>query len=265
MKEGHIKSVNNRCAELDGAIAPQLEICAETPQACLAAFEGGAHRIEICAALNEGGITPSDGLIRGAIAAANGLPVYVILRPRSGNFVYSDAEFRIMCADLEHAGSLGASGFAAGILTSDGTVDELRMRHLIRLAGDKEVTFHRAFDHTQNLKEALERIIAIGCQRVLTSGGKPTVREGMNTIGELVQQATHRLRIAAGGGVTPTIAAELRRIANVDVHVSLRRKNRFSASPIQDPLWDRRHDSTDISVKDVQEMASVLAGSQACA
>jgi copper homeostasis protein len=241
-------------------MTPQLEICAETPQACSAAFEGGAHRIEICTALSQGGVTPSHGLIRAAIAAAKGLPVYVLLRPRPGNFVYSDAEFKIICADLEHAATLGVSGFVTGILTPQRTVDELRMRDLIRLAGEKEVTFHRAFDHTHNLPDALEQIIAIGCRRLLTSGGKPAVTEGINTIADLARQAANRLRIAAGGGVTPAVAAELRRIPGVDLHVSLRRKTRPRSSRPHDPLWDGQNETTEISVRDIQHMASMLAG-----
>jgi copper homeostasis protein len=254
--------MNDGRAPLDHIVLPQLEICAETPQACFAAFQGGAHRIEICAALGQGGVTPGHGLIRAAIAAANGLPVYVLLRPRVGNFVYSDSEFQIICDDLEHAARLGASGFVTGMLTRERSVDELRMRHLIRLAGEKEVTFHRAFDQAQNLGEALEQIIAIGCGRLLTSGGRPTVREGLHTIKDLERQAKSRLRIAAGGGVTPAVAAELRRFANVDLHVSLQRKACLATSRERDPLWDSRNDPTEISVKDVQVMASVLAGSR---
>jgi copper homeostasis protein len=224
----------------------------------LAAYEGGANRIEICAALGEGGVTPSHGLIRAAIAAANGLPVYVLLRPRTGNFVYSDGEFKIICVDLEHAASLGVAGFATGILDAQGNVDSARMRALVKLAGEKQVTFHRAFDHTQNLREALEEIIAVGCRRVLTSGGGPTVGEGMSTIADLATQAGNRLRIAAGGGLTPAIACKLRSMAAVDLHVSLRRKRRRS-SGMHDPLWDPGNAATEILVSDVQALASILS------
>jgi copper homeostasis protein len=130
------------------------------------------------------------------------------------------------------------------------------MRDLVRLAGDKEVTFHRAFDHAQDLDQALEQIIDVGCRRLLTSGGRPTVPEGLKTIADLARRAGQRLRIAAGGGVTPAVASELRRIANVDLHVSLRRTTRPG-----DPLWNRDNETADISVRDVKEMVSVLAGS----
>jgi copper homeostasis protein len=241
----------------------QLEICAETVQACSAAFEGGADRIEICSALNEGGVTPSHGLIQAAIAAARELTVHVLLRPRAGNFVYSDREFIAMCADLEHAATLGAAGFAVGILRSDGSPSVARMRELVRLAGDREVTFHRAFDLVSDVREALETVIDIGCGRVLTSGGKPTVGQGMGTIVELAQQANGRIRIAAGGGVSPEIAKELRRVANVDLHVSLRPKNgrpenRYRSVAAQDPLWEQQNEPAEISVDDVRVFAAII-------
>lgn len=154
--------------------------------------------------------------------------------------------------DLEHAATLGAAGFVAGILTAQSTVDEARMRDLVRLAAGKEFTFHRAFDHTRDLCQALEQIIAVGCSRLLTSGGKPRVAEGLHTITKLAAQAGNRIRIAAGGGVTAEIAMLLRRIANVDLHASLRPSS-------QDPLWNDFSCTTDISSLDVQELASVLS------
>ncbi len=145
----------------------QLEICAETLQACVAAREGGADRIELCSDLVEGGVTPSHGLIRRAILESK-LPVHVMLRPRAGNFVYSAAEFDVICSDLEHAAQLGAAGVVCGILREDNTVDEEKTAKLAKLAGPMEVTFHRAFDETPDLAQALEDVIACGCRRVLT-------------------------------------------------------------------------------------------------
>lgn len=238
-------------------LPPELEICAETPQACAAAAEGGAHRIEICTALDQGGLTPSHALIQAALYSAGGLPVHVLLRPRGGDFVYSDAEFRIVCGDLEHALALGASGFVFGALTPEGTVDVPRLQDVLRLAGPKQVTFHRAFDQTQNLFEALTIVIDSGFGRVLTSGGRPTVREGMQTIAALANQAAGRLRIAAGGGLTTDVATCLRRLANVDLHASLRKK--ASAQGAQtDPLWDTRGTDWNISAADVRALADTL-------
>ena len=129
----------------------ELEICAETLQACAAAELGGADRIELCSGLSEGGITPSHGFIRAALAHCK-LPIHILLRPRAVNFVYSEPEFSLMCEDLEHAASLNVAGFVAGCLNDDGKVDELRLRTLVHLAGERPVTFHRAFDHTPDLE-----------------------------------------------------------------------------------------------------------------
>ena len=239
--------------------AGQLEICAETVQACSAATEGGAHRIEICSALAQGGLTPSHALIHSAIEAGNGLPVHVLLRPRGGNFIYSEVEFKLICEDLEHSAALGVSGFVVGFLNPDGAIDEARTAAIVKLAQGREVTFHRAFDHARDLSEALEHIIALGCHRVLTSGGKPTVREGMHTIAALANQAAGRICIAAGGGVTPAVAAELLRLAKVDLHVSLRRRTRHYAQTANDPLWDSNAEPAAISSSDIQRLAALLA------
>jgi copper homeostasis protein len=201
----------------------QLEICAETLQACVAAREGGADRIELCSDLVEGGVTPSHGLIRRAILEGK-LPVHVMLRPRAGNFVYSAAEFDVICSDLQHAAQLGAAGVVCGILREDNTVHEARTAKLAKLAGPMEVTFHRAFDYASNLEQALEDVIACGCGRVLTSGGKPSAGEGEDALAALAEQARGRIRIAAGGGITVPIAARLLARARVDLHTSLRRR-----------------------------------------
>ncbi len=239
--------------------SPELEICAETPQACQAAQCGGAHRIEICAALDEGGLTPSHGLIQAAIQAAEGLPVHVLLRPRAGDFVYSEAEFEVIRRDLLHASDLGVAGFVVGILTHSGAVDCARIADLVSLAGAKPVTFHRAFDHSRDLPGALEQIIEAGCKRLLTSGGQPTVQEGQEAIVRLADQAGNRIRIAAGGGLTPALAAHLRRFANVDLHASLRYKSAAIPAASRDPLWDGDHRQREISSADVEDMAATLS------
>lgn len=201
-----------------------FELSAETLQACLVAREGGADRIELCSALSEDGLTPSHGLIRAAIEHS-GLPVHVILRPRGGNFVYTPDEFAAMRDDLLHARKLGASGFAVGVLHVDGTVDVGRIREMVALASPLEITFHRAFDLTPSLDAALEDVIAAGCQRVLTSGGKPDVVAGAEDIARLVGLAGDRIEIAAGGGLRPGNAASVARLTRArHFHGSLRRR-----------------------------------------
>ena len=200
-----------------------FELCAETLQACLAAREGGADRIELCTALSEGGLTPSHGLTRAAILRSR-LPVHVLLRPRSGDFHYTDDEFSLMREDLLHARSLGASGFVLGILRTDGTVDMERTRELVELAAPLEITFHRAIDYTISLEQALEDVIATGCKRVLTSGGEPDVLAGADKLARLVEIADGRIDIAVGGGLRIKDAAALARATGAShFHGSLRR------------------------------------------
>jgi copper homeostasis protein len=185
---------------------PVFELCAESLPACLEAREGGARRIELCSALSDGGVTPSHALIQAAVAQS-GLPVYVMLRPRAGNFVYSEEEFMLMLADVQHAAALGVSGFVAGIVDSEGKIDQRRMRRLVELAGGLEVTFHRAFDTLADLDDALEQVIATGCRRLLTSGGAPDVETGANRLRTLKERASGRIVIAAGGGLRLSNAA----------------------------------------------------------
>lgn len=200
-----------------------FELCAESIQACLAAREGGAHRIELCTALSEGGLTPSHALIRQAVERS-GLPVHVLLRPRGGDFLYSADEFQLMRDDLLHARQLGAKGFVLGILNADGRVDIARTRELVVLAAPLEVTFHRAFDYTASLDQALEDIIASGCRRVLTSGGEPDVVTGAATLAHLVRLSAGRIEIAVGGGLRLADAARLAQSTGAShFHGSVRR------------------------------------------
>jgi copper homeostasis protein len=199
-----------------------FEVCAEDLESCVAAREGGADRIELCCALAEGGLTPSHALI-GAAVAHSGLPVYTILRPRGGDFVYSDAEFALMQEDLEHARSLGVSGFVAGILRPNGNVDDNRMRLLVEQATPLEMTFHRAFDAAVNLEHALEDVIATGCRRLLTSGGAADVYTGAKRLRHLREQADERIAIAIGGGLRLETAAEVARVTGASqFHGSVR-------------------------------------------
>lgn len=200
-----------------------FELCAESAEACLAARDGGAHRIELCTALSEGGLTPSHGLIRAAIAMS-GLPVHVLLRPRSGDFIYTPAELEVMREDLKYARALGASGVVVGFLHADGSVDIERTCEFVALAGPLEVTFHRAFDYAASHPQALEDVIRTGCRRVLTSGGERDVVLGAQSLAQLVKQAAGRIDIVVGGGLRLDNAAGVARITGAwHFHGSLRR------------------------------------------
>ena len=200
-----------------------FELCAETIEACLAARDGGANRIELCSALIESGLTPSHGLIQEAVRHS-GLPVHVLLRPRGGDFVYTDAEFAVICEDLRHARLLGASGVVVGILHADCTIDIERTRELVALAFPLDVTFNRAFDNSASLEQALEDVIATGCRRILTSGGKRDVLSGAKMLARLFLQAAGRIDIAVGGGLRLENAVEVARVTGAEhFHGSLRR------------------------------------------
>ncbi|HWZ52919.1 MAG TPA: copper homeostasis protein CutC [Granulicella sp.] len=201
-----------------------FELCAESVEACDAGRDGGAHRIELCSALSEGGLTPSHGLIRAAIERS-GLPVHVLLRPRSGDFLYTTAELEVMRDDLKYARSLGASGAVLGFLHADGSVDIERASEFVALAGPLEVTFHRAFDYAAAHEQALEAVIAAGCSRVLTSGGERDVVRGATPLALLVKQAAGRIDIAVGGGLRLNNAAGVARVTGArHFHGSLRRR-----------------------------------------
>jgi copper homeostasis protein len=178
-----------------------FELCAETAEACVAARRGGADRIEICTDIRAAGLTPGRPLIEDAIRLS-GLPVHVLLRPRADNFLYSQEVFDQVAASLEVARNLGASGICIGFLNPNRTVALVPTRRLVEMAYPMAVTFHRAFDCTRDLEEALETIIETGCTRVLTSGGAPSVLDGAPMLARLVTLAAGRIEIAAGGGLT---------------------------------------------------------------
>jgi copper homeostasis protein len=177
-----------------------VEACVDSVASSIAAERAGAHRLELCDALVDGGTTPSAELIA-ACRAAVSIPVFVMIRPRGGGFVFSGEEREIMRRDIVIAAELGADGIVTGGLRTDNTVDDELLRFLVATARELPVTFHRAFDFTPELGASLGSLIEAGVQRVLTSGGAPTAADGMSTLAKLVQQAGSRVVVMAGGGV----------------------------------------------------------------
>ncbi|CAG8643971.1 5091_t:CDS:10 [Dentiscutata erythropus] len=180
---------------------PKFEVCVDSVISAINAENGGASRVELCDNLVEGGTTPSSGMISMALKRLK-IPVMVMIRPRGGDFCYSEEEFEVMCLDIQHAKILGTHGVVFGILKPDGSVDVERVAKLVEIASPMKVTFHRAFDMTGDPFKALNDIISIGnIQRILTSGCDSTVLEGLETIVELVKQAEDRIIIVPGGGI----------------------------------------------------------------
>ncbi|MGL6267965.1 MAG: copper homeostasis protein CutC, partial [Chitinophagaceae bacterium] len=177
-----------------------LEVIAYHIESCIIAQESGADRIELCANPGEGGTTPSYGMIRAAKAKCS-IPVFVMIRPRGGDFLYTDEEFRIMRDDIIQCREYGCDGVVLGLLKADGSVDINRTKELVQLAYPMEVTFHRAFDRVKDAHQSLEDLIDCGCTRILTSGLKPNAAEGVSLIRELVELADERIIIMPGSGV----------------------------------------------------------------
>lgn len=185
-----------------------LEICAFSLPAAIAAQRAGADRIEWCCGPEEGGMTPSAGLIRTAREVLQ-IPLYPIIRPREGDFLYTEEEFTVMLRDVQFCKEVGCDGVVIGILMSDGSVDTARCAKLVATAYPLGVTFHRAFDRASDPFAALETIIGIGCERILTSGQRPVATEGAGLIAELVREADDRIVIMPGSGVRASNIAEL--------------------------------------------------------
>lgn len=199
-----------------------IEIATTDFETTRLAVAGGAHRIELCASLSEGGVTPSYGTIRRCRESFT-VPLYPIIRPRGGDFLYSEQEFAIMKQDVLLCKSLQCDGVVIGMLHSDGKIDRDRTAALIELAYPLGVTFHRAFDRCVDPEAALEQLISIGCERVLTSGQQPTAPEGVSQIASLQQQAGDRIIIMPGSGVRPDNLIDLaRQTGCVEFHSSLR-------------------------------------------
>ncbi len=214
---------------------PILEVCCGDIESVLAANAGGAGRIELCSALSDGGVTPSAGLIMRAVEASD-IPVNVLIRPRGGDFLYNADEVAIMIDDINMARSLDAHGVVIGALTSDGLIDLDTVARLKEAAGGMSVTFHRAFDLCRNASDALNELIHLGCDRVLTSGQRQTAIEGIDTLRQLREQAQGKIMILAGAGINADSARTIIATGAADeVHASCRRE-------VKSPMQWRRPD-----------------------
>lgn len=186
-----------------------VEVCANGVESCLAAQEGGADRVELCAGIPEGGTTPSYGEIKVARRVLTTTRLHVIIRPRGGDFLYSDLEVERMAADIAVCRELGVDGVVFGCLNADGTIDVEKNRYLMDCSLGMSTTCHRAFDRAVNPEQALEDIIDLGFDRILTSGQQPKAIQGAELLARLNRQAGGRIILMAGSGVTEQNIREL--------------------------------------------------------
>lgn len=201
----------------------KLEICAYDIGSAIIAQQAGAHRVELCASPAGGGVTPSLGSVKMARQLLS-IGLFVMIRPREGDFYYSDIEFQTLLSDIEAAKQAGANGVVSGVLCTDGNVDVERTKILVDAAGPMEFTFHRAFDMTPDPFRALEDIIETGANRVLTSGQKPKAIIGAELIAGLVEKAGKRIAIMAGSGINPDNLLQILVSTKVnEVHLSARK------------------------------------------
>lgn len=189
----------------------QIEVCANSVESALNAQNAGADRVELCAGMPEGGTTPSIGQIMMARELLTRTKLHVIIRPRGGDFLYTDLEIQTMIKDIQAAKEFQVDGIVIGCLTANGDVDVKQMEHLMREADGLSVTFHRAFDMCRNPHQTLQEIIALGCDRILTSGQQPTAVQGIPMLKQLQMEADEHIIIMPGCGINPT---NIQQIAN---------------------------------------------------
>lgn len=199
-----------------------LEVCIDSVESAIAAERGGAQRVELCSDLLEGGVTPGAGLIA-SVRRHIAIGLFVMIRPRGGDFCYSDLEFEVMREEIRQAQRMGADGVVLGLLDNDGCIDTVRTRELVELAFPLPVTFHRAIDMSPDLEVAVEQVIATGASRILTSGGANNATHGMSEIAKMVELARGRISIMPGGGVSiKTIAKIAKATRATEFHSSVR-------------------------------------------
>jgi copper homeostasis protein len=236
-----------------------IEVCAYSLESALNAQLAGATRVELCGGVGEGGTTPSAGLIE-AVRHHIKIALYVMIRPRGGDFVYDEAELDIMKRDIVQARKLGADGVVLGVLLPSGEVDIDRSRQLIAYAQPMGVTFHRAFDLTPDPVKALEDVIATGAERILTSGQKPAALRGVSLLAILARKAGRRIEVMAGGGVSADNAAALVATGVHALHLTGKafRAGRQTYYPPDISMAGDIPDERSIMYSDTERIASVV-------
>lgn len=197
----------------------KIEICATSVQSVKNAEKSGAHRIELCSELAMGGITPSYGLIKEVLKQTS-LPVFVLIRPRSGDFTYSKEEFEVMKSDIQICIELGCSGIVSGVLRENQSLDIERTKELVEVSKPLEFTFHRAFDWIKDPEESLQTFIEVGVSRILSSGQSESAEKGLNTLIHWKKLVGNRLTILPGGGINPENVHKFKEAGFDEIHAS---------------------------------------------
>lgn len=237
----------------------QLEVIAFTIESCITAQQAGAHRIELCDNPGEGGTTPSAGMISRARDLSSIL-LYPIIRPRGGDFLYSEEEFKIMMHDVKLCNAIGTDGVVIGMLNADGSVDKERVKRLVEAAYPMGVTFHRAFDRVKDPVQSLEDVIECGCERILTSGLRPGVTEGMEHLRQLVEWADDRIIIMPGSGLRSSNLEQIARITGAKEFHSSARTNLPSAMEYINAGMQEELLQTALDGNEVRNMRNILDG-----
>jgi len=238
-----------------------VEVCVDSVESAQAAELGGAARVELCDDLIEGGTTPSAGMIA-VVRERIAIGLHVLIRPRGGDFSYSDVEFEVMERDIDVAKRLGADGVVLGMLDPEGSIDEPRTRRLVEAARPLSVTFHRAFDVSRDAAQSLDALIRVGVERVLTSGRARSAFDGMSTIAGLVRQSAGRLIVMAGGGIDEGNASRIVTETGVgEIHVTASVPSAGRLHYRNDAVSFRKPFSSDEyarSVADAQRVARII-------
>ena len=236
----------------------KLEVIAFNIESCELAQQSGAHRIELCDNPGEGGTTPSIGMIKAARKKVD-IELFPIIRPRGGDFLYSDDEFDIMKEDILQCKKIGCDGVVIGLLHADGTVDKIRTSQLVNLAYPMSVTFHRAFDRANDPFKAMEDIIECGCERILTSGQQPTALEGIELILALIKKAEERIIMMPGSGLrSDNIISIAQQSGAVEFHSSARMTT-DSKMNFNNPKMNEQLKTIVLDAAEVSKMATLLS------
>lgn len=242
-----------------------IEVCVDNIESVYTAQKCGANRIELCGALALGGITPNYGLIERAVEVAQ-IPIYMMIRPRAGDFLFSADEVKIMQADIRIAKQLGVSGIVIGALTQQAEIDLDNCKRLIECADGLGITFHRAFDLCRDPFTALEQIIELGCERILTSGQQQSAVAGSALIQQLIQQADNRISIMPGAGVNAANAKQIIQATGAkELHLSAKGYRHSMITTQQAPnMGKNAEDDSRIEITDGARLSAVLQAVREC-